>query len=68
MLLGDPLPWPCPALLELKPLSWYLLYAPETVLGDTANLIVTASIGVPSWRSWIAYVSLLDRLMSPKFN
>lgn len=33
-------------------MPWYLLHALETVLGDTANLLVTAHIDVPSLRSW----------------
>ena len=42
---------PCPALLVLWPVSWYLLQALETELGDTANLFVPARMDV-SWRSW----------------
>ncbi len=48
--------------------SWNLLHALETVLGDTANLLATAHIDGPSRRSWTACATSVGsryRLMLP---
>ena len=42
---------PPPRLLMYWPVSWYRLHALDTTLTDTANLLATARIDVPSWMS-----------------
>lgn len=43
---ADALQWP-------YPISWYLFHTLEIVLGGTANILATANMDVPCWKSWM---------------
>lgn len=45
--------WPSTA-LSSSPGGTSCLHALETVLGDSADLLATARVAIPSWRSWTA--------------
>lgn len=41
---------------------WYLYHSLEIVLGDTADLVATETVDVPSSRSWITCATQIDYL------
>lgn len=62
--LNDALLQPCPAPLVLWPVFWYFLHALEIVLGDTANILVTARRNVQAWKA-LDYLHNLSWLQAP---